>query len=112
MNEKTVGDKRKFQFSNKDYEIREIIENPNNKISLVWRWEDSICPHCKHRQTKETNHLFYRIEVLCPYNEEVTRENLILLGYTIDNRLMMLPIEKYDEVLSYSKGYENLKKTE
>lgn len=104
-----VGDKRKFTFKDEDYEIKEIIDNPN--ITMWWSWQDSVCPYCKRQITRNMQHRFYRIEILLPVDKKnVDLDDFILLGFTYDNRIMLIPRDKTDvylEVFNNSKKYKH-----
>ena len=109
MNKK-VGDKRTFSFSEKTYVISEILENP--EIRMEWTWTSGLCPHCKKKIERKFNHTFHKIEILVDDSidkEKVTRENIILLGDTTDNKKLVLTQEKYDEVFSKSINFKVVK---
>jgi len=88
-----VGDERKFSFSKKDYEIKEILENPD--VSMDWTWSSGICPHCKKKIETTINHTFHKIEILANKDKkEIGEDDLIIMGETIEGRrLIIYPIE-------------------
>lgn len=100
-----VGDKRSFSFLSEPCEIVEILDNP--EIKLLWKWRDDICPHCKKRIEKVKEHVFTRIELLIPRNKMNVdilqkKHHLIILGFDKEGKTMLLPKEKYPEVISKS----------
>lgn len=102
-----VGNKRKFTFSNQEYEIKEILEKPN--IKLLWTWDTGLCPHCKQRIERTIEHSFYRIEILADTSkkeEELTSEDIIIMGDTMDCRRMILPKDKYNEIFAQSNNFK------
>jgi len=104
--ELTVGETRTFSFSNTEFTVREVIENP--QIRLTWVWTDTICPHCKERINREIQHDIYYIEILgesATTSENLQLSQLVVLGHTKDNRLMQLPQDKYQEVFQLSKTF-------
>lgn len=105
-----VGNKRKFTFSDKEYKIREIIDQPN--IKLFWTYDSGVCPHCKKRITRNIEHDFYRIEILGDDSKEddnsLLEEDIQIIGHTLDKRILVLPIDKYNEVFSKTKKFKKL----
>jgi len=108
--EKKVGEKRKFSFSDKTFSIREILDAP--KVKLQWVWSTGICPHCNYRINRDVEHDFYRIEILADDkvldDKDVTLEDIQILGDTLDKRRMILPADKYNEILLTSKIFKKL----
>jgi hypothetical protein len=105
--EGNVNQFRKFSFSEEDYEIKEIIDNPN--FFLDWVWDTGVCPHCKRKIERKVRHEFYKIEILAKDKIDVTKKtDLVIVGDTLDKRKMVIPIENYDEVLIKSKLYKSL----
>lgn len=106
-----VGDKRTFSNDNRIYNIEEIIDNPSG-ITLEWKWVDSVCPHCKKRLERKMTHQFYRIEILRDNIKEdiksLKKEDVIMLGSTLDGRTMILPLDKYSEICKMSEKFKNL----
>lgn len=105
--ELSVGTKRKFTFKDNNYEIKEILEKPD--IVLLWTWNSGLCPHCKQKIEREVAHKFYRIEILVDETKkenDVTVDDIIILGDTIDRRKMILPKDKYNEVFSKTKNFK------
>lgn len=104
-----IGDKRTFNFSDKTYIIEEIIENPD--IELDWVWNSGVCPHCKKKIERLVKHKFYRIEILRDISKkinEITENDLLFLGDTLDNRKMLIPKSHkitYDKILNNSKNF-------
>lgn len=103
-----VGECRVFGdvMKNKVYQVKEVLENP--EISMLWRWDSGICPHCKKRIVREIKHDFYRIEILVDVvkkDEGITLDDLYLSGDTMDKRKMKIPKnnETFIEVLRKSK---------
>jgi hypothetical protein len=104
-----VGEFRKFSFSEDDYIVKEVIDDP--QFTLDWIWDTGVCPHCKKRLDKTVQHDFYRIEVLVKENKDKgnnKKEDLLILGDTLDKRKMLIPIDQYDRVLRKSKLYKSL----
>lgn len=103
-----VGDLRNFSFfPDKHFKIHEILDNPN--IEMEWTWNSGLCPHCKNKIERIVKHKFYRIEILTDTEKndnDLTRNNIVLLGDTFDKRRMVLTNEKYDEVFSKSKNFK------
>lgn len=102
-----VGNKRSFSFSKDEYEILEILDNPN--IYMWWTWNSGVCPHCKMKIDREVQHQFYRIEILA--NKEIkTKDDIIIMGHTLDNRYMQIPVNDpaFNEVLIKSNKYKHL----
>lgn len=102
-----VGDNRNFSFSDKTYEIKEILEPTEIEISVVW--DSGICPHCKEKITKTITHKFSKIEILVDNSIEIpTKSDLIILGYANDNRLLRIYEDNFDKILIYSSLYKDL----
>ena len=120
---KKVGDKRKFEFNEEWYEIAEIIENPN--ISMKWTWASTMCPHCKKKIGRVTNHVFTNIEILtkCEIIDEekdemdetnwkkiddIKAEDINIMGFTRGKKYMQIPIDKkaYNLALSASQKFK------
>jgi len=111
MSDLKVGEKRKFSFDTNWYTIREIIDNAN--IHMFWTYDSGICPHCKNRLVRDVEHLFYKIEILGKEGKEdkdLTTNDVQLHGFTMDNRNMIISIDKYDEVFDKSNKFKKLKK--
>ncbi len=109
MNKK-IGDKRIFQFKpGEEFTIREILDKP--KIGIWWIWNTGLCPHCKKRIERKIYHTFYRIEILGieeKKDNELTIDDIVLFGDTLDKRAMVLPIDKYNEVLGKTNKFKGL----
>ncbi len=104
-----VGDKRTFSFSDSKFEIKEILELPN--IQMRWTWNTSICPHCKRKIEYSTIHIFFKIEILVDETKEegsITLDDLVILGHSVDNKIMQLTKDKYVEVLNKSEKFKYL----
>jgi len=105
-----LEDTRKFTFSDKVFIIKEILEHINFKMN--WTWNTGCCSFCKNKLEKTITHIFYRIEILiCSDVDETkaTLNNIIIIGNTIDNRLMQIKEEKYiKEILSLSNKFKYL----
>lgn len=107
--EPQIGEKRKFSFSDKQFSIREIMLNP--KITMWWKWNGGLCPHCKQPIDRNIEHVFYRIEILGVEEKEdkdLKLKDVFLLGFTMDLRIMALTAEKYKEVLEKSDKFKHL----
>ena len=104
------GDQRKFSFSDKLYEVREVIHNPN--IFMQWKWTTGICPHCKRKIERVITHQFYRIEILVPHKEKPDLKNIIIVGDTLDRRKLFIPEDDdtFNQVLLKSKKFKILLK--
>ena len=107
------GEYRKFSFSKKDFQIKEVLEIP--EISMYWKWDSGICPHCKRRIVREIKHIFYRIEILADKNKEeneITLDDIELIGDTLDNRKMRIPKDNnaFKEALLKSEKFGRLVK--
>lgn len=105
-----VGDKRKFSFKEENYVIKEILDNPN--ISMNWTWKTGVCPHCKKKIEYSINHKFYKIEILV--KDGVTnpiRDDILIMGHTLDNKYMYIPIEEqtYNLALDKSVNFKEFK---
>lgn len=104
-----VGQKRNFSFTDDHYVISEIIQKTD--IKLVWKWNDSVCPHCKEKLTREMVHTFHKIEILIKegiLEDNATTNDILLLGDALDGRKMMIPAEKYNEVFGQSQKFKKL----
>lgn len=112
-------EKRTFSFSKEPYEIQEILDEPN--IYMSWTWTTSICPYCKKKIERTTQHKFYKIEILvrCELvngeykaKETVTEDDVVITGFTLDNRYMQIPrdVNAYKETLSKSEKFKYLLK--
>ena len=104
-----VGQKRTFTFSDKTYRIREVLDNSG--ITMWWTWDSGLCPHCKEKIERKIEHVFYRIEILGDDTKEdkhLKKEDIVLMGDTLDRRRMVLTADKYDEVFSKSKTLKHL----
>lgn len=110
-------EKRTFSFSKEPYEIQEISDEPN--ICMSWIWTTSICPHCKKKIERTTQHKFSKIEILvkCKLvnNEYKTKEHImendiVIMGFTLDNKYMQIPkdVDAYKETLSKSQKFKYL----
>lgn len=129
--QKQVGDIRTFSFDlGTIYTIREILDNP--KISMWWKWNSGICPHCKKKIERNIKHEFSRIEILGKISdytiediekgkitakdlagkeikdENLTKDDIVLYGQTLDNRLLIMTADKYEEVFGKSKKFGRL----
>lgn len=105
-----IGDTRHFSFSDKLFKIREILENP--AVSMWWTWDTGICPHCKKKIERHIKHNFYRIEILGDNDksdENLTDDDIAMLGFTTDRRLMHLDIEARKDVYKISKKFSKFK---
>ena len=103
------GEYRKFSFSDKLYEIKEVIDNP--QVSMMWRWTTGVCPYCKRKIERIVRHDFYRIEVLVPEDvKNPTLKDIILIGDTLDRRKMFIPIDSdaFKQALLKSKKFRKL----
>jgi len=126
--ESKIGQKRKFSFSENPYEVLEIIDSPN--LSMDWEWNTGTqrCPYCGRlfKSKSTVRHDFYKIEILgatefIGKNEEeknniekyklkknLTKDDIVIMGYTLDRRYMLIPKEKstYNMALSLSKKFK------
>lgn len=106
-----VGDIRTFNKYEGQYVIREVLDDP--RMTMEWTWVDAICPNCNHRVDRTVTHNFYRIEILARQNIEdanVKEADILMLGHTLDNKLMFLTIDKIREALKQSKKFNALVK--
>lgn len=108
-----IGDIRKFSFTNEEYRIIEIIDGEN--LSMQWDWNKITCPKCN--QTIETcpicnkkigglkKHQFNIIKLLIPKNLEFKghEDKLLILGFTKDEKIMLVPPEQSFKILIKSK---------
>ena len=106
-----VGQKRSFSFLREPHEIIEILSNPD--VKMLWKWMDTVCPHCQKKIEKIKEHIFGRIELLVPisksgFSDLQKRPHLIIIGFDRDRRVMLLPKEKYKEVFSKSKRFKKI----
>ena len=103
-----VGMKRKFSFDERNYVIQEILDEPN--IIMSWKWSPTICPHCKNKIERTTQHKFYRIEILSPEGieeDKITNNDLLICGFTNDRKYMQIPRDEvtYTNTLRLSKKF-------
>ena len=103
-----IGKKRTFTFTDDICEIIDVIKNPNFK--LKWKWKDIICPHCKKQITRETMHEFNSIEILVPekkkdLNKNELRKEVICLGLSKDNKILLIPAVYNSHLLKQSKFF-------
>lgn len=107
-----VGELRKFNFQpGKDFTIEEIIENP--EISMTWNWSSILCPHCNNKIDNIQEHKFFRIEVLTDTTKkesEINFNNIMVIGFTNDQKVLLLTPDKKKEALIKSKKFSNLLK--
>lgn len=102
-----INELRKFSFNDFNYEIIEILDNP--KISMEWNWDSGICPNCKTRINRKVTHTFYKIEILIPETktiDNITRNDIVLFGDTLDKRKMLIDKTIYNQVFSKSKLFK------
>ena len=114
LKEPGVGETRIFSNYDKVFSIRHILLSPEPRITLQWTWTTKIDPRTKERVTDTRIHTFYRIEVLGDVNIEdadLTKDDIVLLGFGLDNRLMHLPIDKYNEVFEQIEGFNKIKES-
>jgi hypothetical protein len=105
------GDIRNFYFAEGTHIIQEIIEPINVKMN--WIWDTGICPHCKERITKTTIHTLSKIEILLNINKDISIANLndlLILGHSLDNRILLVDKSNYKEILQQSKKFNHLLK--
>jgi hypothetical protein len=109
MNTK-IGDTRKFTFDNRTFIIEEILEPISFKMD--WLWNTGSCPFCKEKLDRIITHEFYRIEILLASEigeNKATLKDIIILGNTIDSRLMLVQEDKYiKKVLKLSNKFKYL----
>ena len=63
------------------------------------------------RIDRDVRHQFFLIELLGIEgieNQDLTRDDICIRGYTLDRRTMVLPVDKYDEVLGLSTELKHL----
>jgi len=105
--QKKAGDIRKFTFDlGVTYVIREILKDP--KVSMWWKQDRGTCPHCKRQIEVTTKHDLHTIEILGKKgieDEKLERKDMALLGFSLDDRTLLLPEDKYDEVFQKSTKF-------
>lgn len=105
---------RSFSFrKGKDYIVREVLENPG--IEMKWVWTKKIASLLNHTlETKtEKNHVFIKIEILTDITVEekdLKMIDIICIGLTKDNRVLLLTTEKYKEAFSKSNLFKRFAK--
>ena len=106
-----VGENRNFEFDKRLFSIRSIIF-PNPDIILKWTWGTRVDPKTQKRVTEEKNHTFYRIELLGTINipdASLTIKDVIVLGFSLDSRIMVIPKDTYKEVFAQIAGFQKIK---
>ena len=101
-----IGNKRTFTFLPEPCEIVDIVENSD--IKLIWKWQDLVCPHCQKRIEKIKEHILNRVELLIPCSKMDVdilqkKHHLVIIGFDQQGKTMLLPREKYPEVIEKSK---------
>lgn len=109
--EATVGEQRKFTFSIYQYTVREILENTS--IHFFWSTDRGICPHCKNKLVLDSEHVIYYVEILGREgvtDKDLTRntDTLVIIGHSLDKRILHLSEDKLDEVFALSKKFRHL----
>jgi len=88
--ESQVGDTRTFEFSNKKFEIVQILKDTNTKMDFLWN--KTTCPYCSKTYGHNRTHAFNRIEVLIPQpiEENKKEKEVVLLGFSDDERTILV----------------------
>lgn len=109
-NQWEVGFKRDFRFKpGKYYIVKEVLTDPD--IQMEWVWTRKVLGLITTRNKKL--HDFHKIEILVDRevkDEEVTMKDIIIIGLSQDNRVLLLTTKKYKEAFSKStlfKKFEN-----
>ena len=106
-----LKDKIQFSFDTREFELAEVIENPN--ISMWWTWSHEVCPHCKEVIEKRKQHVFNRIEIFTLANADYKYCNVkdtIFIGYDVAGYTLHLPKDKIIETLKKSTIFNYLLK--
>ena len=106
-----VGDKRTFEFDKREFSIRAIVF-PSPDITMNWTWTTRVDPKTKKRIVETRIHTFYRIELLGAIgikDDDLTLRNSVLLGFSLDGRLMVIPIDTYKTVFAQINGFNKIK---
>lgn len=99
-----VGEKRLFNFDKgNEYQIKEIIDNPD--LTIEWDWRYMVCPHC-HKEIREKRiHNIERIEVL-----QAQDGSIEMMGITKDKKYMRLPNKNFHPKKDMTEAIKNKSK--
>lgn len=106
-----LKDKVQFSFDTREFELAEVVENPN--ISMWWTWSHEVCPHCKEVIEKRKQHIFNRIDIFTLINSDYkccSIKDIVVIGRDVDNYTLYLPKDKINEVLVKSTIFSYLLK--
>ena len=104
-----IGEKRQFTFSYDTFIVKEILEDTG--ITMWWTWKHDICPHCKKEIINRLPHELVTVEILIPEGKEAKDsvfEDLVVLGYSKDGKLLRVTEEKIKEILQKSEKFKHL----
>jgi hypothetical protein len=85
-----IGDTRTFEFTQDIYEIIQILRDTKTQMDYVWNKHQ--CPYCNREFGDKKIHVFNYIEVMLPQpiNQHNKIENIILLGFSDDERTILI----------------------
>lgn len=91
-----VGQKRRFSFSQEEYEIKKVVENLD--LEFEWNWGQLSCPHCNQMIKNIKKHKIIRAEIL------KNSKDYVVLVDTEDGKKMLPPLNIKDKILIEYKG--------
>lgn len=106
-----LKDKIQFSFDTREFELAEVIENPN--IAMWWTWAKEVCPHCKEVIEKRKQHIFNRIEIFALANADYkycSLKDITVIGKDAEGYTLRLPKDKVIETLKKSATFNYLLK--
>jgi hypothetical protein len=98
--EHKVGDRTEFSWGL--YELKEILTNQN--ITMWRKLKEDICPHCKKVIEHKVECIFNTIEIWSKLNKNPIDiiEDISILGLATNGQYLLLPREKYPEIIKQS----------
>lgn len=110
MEDLTIGSRRTFSNYDKIFTIRAILVDSG--VSLDWIWGTKINAESRERIIDSRTHVLNRVELLGDINIQDANLELtdaVILGFTLDDRVMQVPLDKYAEVLAQIEGFQKIK---
>jgi hypothetical protein len=102
---RNIGDKTEFSFG----EFQLVAQLQNSGVSMWRKLQDDICPHCKEIIEKKVNYVFDLVEVWVRPGLDINCDikDMTILGYAADGSVLLLTVDKYEEVLQKVKESVN-----